>query len=147
MFSLHQMTALPSSPLHLVPSSLKVCLKDWHSDYDTLLNSANVPPPPPTATRKKALKLCQLFIILRISCFPTSKCTSKPHQVNKLSHTDTTFRSHSMQEKTAYLRPALGALQRKAMETEEEKEQKNKGCRWSDNSEGADDWVSTRERD
>ena len=82
-----------------------------------------------------------------LSNFQTYISLPKLHQVNKLSHTDTTFRSHSMQEKTAYLRPALGVLQRKAMETEEEKEQRNNGCRWSDNSEGADDWVSTRERD
>ena len=59
---------------HVQKFTLKVCLKDWHSDYDTLLNSANVLP---LATRRKALKLCQLFIILqgysKFSDFPTSK--------------------------------------------------------------------------
>ena len=30
---------------HVQKFALKVCLKDWHSDYDTLLISANVPPP------------------------------------------------------------------------------------------------------
>ena len=35
--------------------ALKVCQKDWHSDYVTLLNVTNVPP---LAARRKALKLC-----------------------------------------------------------------------------------------
>ena len=47
---------------HVQKFALKVCQKDWHSDYDTLLNSANVPP---LAARRKALKLCQLFSILQ----------------------------------------------------------------------------------
>ena len=32
---------------HVQKFALKVCQKDWHSDYDTLLNATNVPPPPP----------------------------------------------------------------------------------------------------
>ena len=62
---------------HVQKFALKVCLKDWHSDYDTLLISANVPP---LATRRKALKLCQLFTILqgyaKFPDFPTSRRTS-----------------------------------------------------------------------
>ena len=30
-------------PISDQKSALKVCQKDWHSDYDILLNSANVP--------------------------------------------------------------------------------------------------------
>ena len=62
---------------HVQKFALKVCLKDWHSDYDTLLISANVPL---LATRRKALKLCQLFTILQgyseFPDFPTSRRTS-----------------------------------------------------------------------
>ena len=47
---------------HVQKFALKVCQKDWHSDYDTLLNSANVPP---LAARRKALKLRQLFSIIQ----------------------------------------------------------------------------------
>ena len=58
--------------------ALKVCQKDWHSDYNTLLNSANVPP---LAARRKALKLCQLFSILQghteFPDLPTSKRVSR----------------------------------------------------------------------
>ena len=57
--------------------ALKVCLKDWHSDYDNLLNRANVPP---LAARRKVLKLCQLFTILKghshFPDFPTAKRAS-----------------------------------------------------------------------
>ena len=83
---------------HVQKFALKVCLKDWHSDYDTLLISANVPP---LATRRKALKLCQLFTILQgysefpdFSNFQTYFSLPRLHQINKLSHTVTTFCSH-----------------------------------------------------
>ena len=58
--------------------ALKVCQKDWHSDYVTLLNVTNVPP---LAARRKALKLCQLFSILQghseFPDLPTSKRVSR----------------------------------------------------------------------
>ena len=58
--------------------ALKVCQKDWHSDYVTLLNITNVPP---LAARRKALKLCQLFSILQghseFPDLPTSKRVSR----------------------------------------------------------------------
>ena len=64
---------------HVQKFALKVCQKDWHSDYVTLLNATNVPPP--LAARRKALKICQLFSILqRHSEFPdlpTSKRVSR----------------------------------------------------------------------
>ena len=56
----------------------KVCQKDWHSDYDALLNAGNVSP---LAARRKALKLCQLFTILQghseFPDLPTSERVSR----------------------------------------------------------------------
>ena len=52
---------------HVQKFALKVCLKDWHSDYDTLLNSANVLA---LAARRKALKLH-----LYVSYLPSFKDT------------------------------------------------------------------------
>ena len=63
---------------HVQKFALKVCWKDWHSDYVTLLNATNVPP---LAARRKALKLCQLFSILQghseFPDLPTSKRVSR----------------------------------------------------------------------
>ena len=63
---------------HVQKFALKVCQKDWHSDYVTLLNTTNVLP---LAARRKALKLCQLFSILQghseFPDLPTSKHVSR----------------------------------------------------------------------
>ena len=40
---------------HVQKFGLKVCLKDWHSSYDNLLNIANIPL---LASRRQQLKLC-----------------------------------------------------------------------------------------
>ena len=80
---------------HVQKFALKVGQKDWHSDYDTLLNSANVPP---LAARRKALKLCQLSSIVQghseFPDLPTSKRASPYLRSTNSAHTDTTFHSH-----------------------------------------------------
>ena len=59
---------------------LKVCLKQWHSTYENLIDQAGIPS---LAVRRKLLKLCQLYNILNAyghvnflnlptSCRPTS---------------------------------------------------------------------------
>ena len=40
---------------------LKVCLKQWHSIYENLIDQAGIPS---LAVRRKLLKLCQLYNIL-----------------------------------------------------------------------------------
>ena len=50
--------------------TLKVCLKDWHSDYDALLNSVNVSPPPPSYQEESIEALSVIYHpsrVLRVS--------------------------------------------------------------------------------
>ena len=50
----------PDPAAHVQKFGLKVCLKQWHSTYENLIDQAGIPS---LAVRRKLLKLCQLYNI------------------------------------------------------------------------------------